>query len=260
MAAQGLDEAGEGGQRGAKFVAGVGQEIRPHALVSPTVGLVAHHEQGQERTVGFLGQGAGKNSPEPVLGAAAFIARLPGHAAEQALVDRLEHPGVADGGDQGDALALYAEQIAGGEIGESDPAVGKIQGVTGGNYQHRVGQAFHDGGEARSAPLAGGADFGDEGIRERHDGGLQGDMNLSRRLWRNLGAAGRREPRKPVVHFVWAQRPRPAARGIAMNLFAINAVGVGAGLGSMSGFVWRILKRRRDHDAGACRCACRWWP
>jgi hypothetical protein len=44
---QGLYESGQGGQGRAEFVAGIGQEVGPHALDPPDVCLVMQHHQGQ---------------------------------------------------------------------------------------------------------------------------------------------------------------------------------------------------------------------
>ncbi len=221
VAAQGLDEAGEGGQRRAQLVASVGQEVGAHALVAAAVCLVAHDQQGQEGAVGGLRQGTGEDAPEPVLGAAALIGRLVGHAAEQAFVHRFQNPGVTDGRHQGHAFALYTEEFPGSEVGEGHPAVGEVQGVPRRDHQHRVRQAFHHGGEPRPVALGGGGDFGQRCFSERHHAVLQGGSFLSAPAWAKLrrpapGAkpGQAREPGKPVVRSGEAQRRSAAARGL----------------------------------------------
>lgn len=49
MAAQGVDEAGDGGERGAQFVAGIGDEIGAHPFGAFDRGEIVQQDHGEGR-------------------------------------------------------------------------------------------------------------------------------------------------------------------------------------------------------------------
>ena len=66
VAAQGLDEAGQRGQRRAQLVAGVGQEVGAGALGAAQLGLVAQGKQGQPAAF-LASSGSARHPPDAVL-------------------------------------------------------------------------------------------------------------------------------------------------------------------------------------------------
>ncbi len=179
VATQGLDEAGQGRERRAELVAGVGQEVGPHALVAPGVGLVAHAEQGQ--ALGPLGgEGLGDRAPDPVQRAALLEHRLGLDAAVEGLLEGLQHLRIADIGGQQAAGALQAQQFARRGVGEHQAGLASALAHVAGQ-QHRIRQALQHQGVGRIV-----ARFG---LRRRDGGGCPraGPEQQQRR-------AGRRQP------------------------------------------------------------------
>ncbi len=149
VALQGFDEARQRGQGRAQFVAGVGQEVDAHHFHAAGVGLVAQGQQGQGARapqMGVpLGQGPDEGPPVPLLGAAADIVDRAAEIAEQGLVHRLQHLGVADHRDQQPpARPVQTKQFARGGVGQGDPPPGDIVGFAAADDQDRIAQGFKD--------------------------------------------------------------------------------------------------------------------
>ena len=146
MAAQGLDESRQRGQGGAQLVAGVGQEIGPGALDLAQFGFVAEGQQRQSLAIRRGLQRPGVRPQGLGLDAGDLIDAVRRDAAEQRLVDRLQHLRIADRGDQQTGLAVQPQELSRRPVGEQVAPRRQILGIAGGNHQDRIGQGV---GEAR---------------------------------------------------------------------------------------------------------------
>ncbi len=134
-------------------MAGVGQKVGAHALVAARIGLVAHAEQGQPLDP-LRRQGLGDGSPDPLQGAALLEDRLGLDTAVQRLLQRLQHPGIADVGGHQSARALQPQQVPGGGVGEDQAWLAVLLALVA-DQQNRVGQAFQHQGIGRIRTLGG---------------------------------------------------------------------------------------------------------
>jgi hypothetical protein len=102
-----------------QLVAGVGQEVDAHQLHAPHVGLVAQHQQGQapgrRRRAGDGSGRASAASGRPPRNSRWSGDRPPNRASSTAS----STAGIAQGRDQQGALALDAQQVAGGGVGQT---------------------------------------------------------------------------------------------------------------------------------------------
>ena len=97
---------------------------------------------------------AGRAPPDAVLHAAGLVGGLAGDAAEQGLVDRLQHLRVAHRGDQRAGLAAGAEELARRGVGVDQPAAGEVVGLVAGDHQHRVLERLEHRGEVAPSAAA----------------------------------------------------------------------------------------------------------
>jgi hypothetical protein len=146
VGAQRLDEAGQRRERGPQLVAGVGQEVRAHALCAPRVGLVTQQDHQFLHRAGFPFQGLGEGAPEPRLHADGLERHHLGLAGRQGLVDRLQHLGPPQGRAERGADEVDPVELARGGVGVGDlrPLI-----LLGAHKQHRLRKELEDGGGRR---------------------------------------------------------------------------------------------------------------
>ena len=219
MAAQRFDEAGERGQRGAQLVAGVGQEVGAHLLHPARVGFVAHVEQAAAQALRPGRQRPGPGAPEAVLHAARLIGGRALDAVEQGLVHRFQHLGIAHGGDQDGAVALDAQELARGRVGEDHPVAHDVVALGGGDEQDGVRQGLerrleveHAGDVLRRGTGLGRAGPGRPVAQARKDAGERGGQGGQREgtAWRR--GAHRREQQEQAHAHPAAEHDSPRAR------------------------------------------------
>ena len=145
VAAQGLDEAGQRGERGAQLVAGVGQEIDAGALHPANFCLVVKGEQRHLRAVRGGRERAGADPQAAGLRAGRLIDPLGVGPIEQCPIHGRQNLRIADGREQHPFLGRDPQQVARRGVGEHETPAGQVVTLEAGDHEDRVRQGVHQG-------------------------------------------------------------------------------------------------------------------
>ena len=140
MPSQRLDETRQRRQRRAKFVAGVGQEVRLGALAAPKLGLVTKNKDGQPLVAPFIVERRGERAPDAILGAARLVHHIARLGAEQRVVDDAQDLGRTNRRRQRPGRSVNTQQFTRGGVGEQVAARVQVVLVTAFDEQDRIGE------------------------------------------------------------------------------------------------------------------------